>query len=187
MVKILEQPENQKSVMMGISHEGQSVGSSPGVCNWAGEPGVAPPERVPGSAELNRHGSEDARALREGVAIGSAPSFALDVAKCLAKRAIDAIYGPLSTLNATEERWREAFERMQKMRVFSLLDEDAALTRALAAIGLVNTVSSEVGTIRTLGAALGVEEAALEEALKLEARHGMRLVARQESSAVALV
>ena len=69
----------------------------------------------------------------------------------------------------------------------NLLDEDAALTRALAAIGLVNTVSSEVGTIRTLGAALGVEEAALEEALKLEARHGMRLVARQESSAVALV
>jgi hypothetical protein len=33
MVKILEQLENQKSAMMDSSHEGQSVGSSTGVCN----------------------------------------------------------------------------------------------------------------------------------------------------------
>ena len=46
MAKILEQPENQKSAMMNGSHERQSVGSSTGVCNGAGEPGTAPPERV---------------------------------------------------------------------------------------------------------------------------------------------
>jgi len=101
--------------------------------------------------------------------------------------AIDAIYGPLSTLNASEECWRDAFEQLQQMGVLSLLDEDATLTRALAAIGLVNTISTDVGTIRTLGSALGAEEAALEEALNLEPRHGMRLVARSESSALALV
>jgi hypothetical protein len=101
--------------------------------------------------------------------------------------AMDAIYAPLSTLNASDECWRNAFEHLQPMGVFSLLDEDAALTRALAAIGLVNTVSTDVETIRTLGMALGVEEAALEEALNLEARYGMRLVARRESSALALV
>ena len=48
MVKILEQPENQKSAMMDSSHERQSVGSSTRIRNWPGEPGVAPPERVPG-------------------------------------------------------------------------------------------------------------------------------------------
>jgi hypothetical protein len=101
--------------------------------------------------------------------------------------AINAIYGPLSTLNATEERWREAFEGLQQMGVFSVLDEDATLTRALAAIGLVNTVSTDVGAISMLGSALGLEEAALEQALRLEPRHGMRLVARRESSAIALV
>lgn len=101
--------------------------------------------------------------------------------------AVDAIYGPLSTLNATEERWRDAFEQLQQMGVFSLLDEDAALTRALAAIGLVNTVSTDVETIRALGTTLGVEEASLEEALNLDARYGMRLVVRREGSAVALV
>src|SRR5215831_8176453 len=53
MVKILEQPENQKSAMMDSRHEGQSVGSSSGVCNWAGEPGVAPPGRVSGCGEPN--------------------------------------------------------------------------------------------------------------------------------------
>src|SRR5215471_17903496 len=56
MVKILEQPENQKSAMMNSSHEGQSVGSSTGVCNCAREPGVAPPERVPGCREPDSPG-----------------------------------------------------------------------------------------------------------------------------------
>jgi predicted nucleotidyltransferase component of viral defense system len=51
MVKILEQPENQKSAMMDSSHERQSVRSSAGVCNGAGEPRTAPPERVPGCGE----------------------------------------------------------------------------------------------------------------------------------------
>jgi hypothetical protein len=53
MVKILERPENQKSAMMNSSHEGQSVGSSIGVCNCADKPGVAPPERVIGCGEPN--------------------------------------------------------------------------------------------------------------------------------------
>src|SRR5215471_7093990 len=61
MVKILEQPENQKPAMMDSSHERQSVGSSPGVCNRAGEPGTAPPKRVPGGGESNSPGRLPAR------------------------------------------------------------------------------------------------------------------------------
>ena len=40
MVKILEQPENQKPAMMDSSHERQSVGLSTGVGNGSGEPGL---------------------------------------------------------------------------------------------------------------------------------------------------
>src|SRR5215471_6854634 len=56
MVKILEQPENQKSEIID-PHEWQSVGSSPGVCNWAGEPGTAPPKRVLGCGESGSAGA----------------------------------------------------------------------------------------------------------------------------------
>ena len=100
---------------------------------------------------------------------------------------LEAIYGPLCTLNASDDRWRDALAQLRKTGVFSLLDEDAELTRAVAAIGLVNTVSSDVGTIRTLVTALGVEETALDQALNLGYRYGMQLVARQGSSATALI
>src|SRR5215471_9745514 len=67
MVKILEQPENQRPAMMDSWHERQSLGSSAGVCNGAGEPGVAPPKRVLGGRE-----SSSASALaRTAAPVGS--------------------------------------------------------------------------------------------------------------------
>src|SRR5215471_4163545 len=57
MVKIFEHLENQKSAMMDSWHERQSVRSSAGVCNGAGEPGTAPPKRVPGRGESNSAGA----------------------------------------------------------------------------------------------------------------------------------
>src|SRR5215831_10571982 len=72
MVKILEQPENQKPAMMDSSHERQSVGSSPGVCNRAGEPGTAPPKRVTGGGESNSPGAP----ARTAVPVGSGATHA---------------------------------------------------------------------------------------------------------------
>src|SRR5215471_926727 len=57
MVKIFEHPENQKSAMIDSSHGTQSVGSSPGVCNGVGEPGTAPPKRVPGCGKSSSAGA----------------------------------------------------------------------------------------------------------------------------------
>src|SRR5215469_7316999 len=57
MAKILEHAENQKPAMMDGWHEGQSVGSSPGVCHGTGEPGTASAERVPGGGEPNSAGA----------------------------------------------------------------------------------------------------------------------------------
>src|SRR5215467_10729153 len=88
MVKILEQPDNQKSAMMDSSHERQSLRSSAGVCNGAGEPGTAPPERVPGGGEPNSAGAPASparaalgggqrtvrRALASGLALTARPT-----------------------------------------------------------------------------------------------------------------
>jgi hypothetical protein len=57
MVKILEQPDNQRLAMMDGWYERQSLGSSAGVCNGAGEPGTASAERVPGGGEPNSAGA----------------------------------------------------------------------------------------------------------------------------------
>src|SRR6516225_5565456 len=72
MVKILEQPDNQRPAMMDGWYERQSLGSSAGVCNGAGEPGTAPPKRVLGGRE-----SSSASALaRTAAPVGSGATHA---------------------------------------------------------------------------------------------------------------
>src|SRR5215467_7224932 len=67
IVKILDQPDNQRQAMMDGWYERQSLGSSVGVCNGAGEPGTAPPKRVLGGRE-----SSSASALaRTAAPVGS--------------------------------------------------------------------------------------------------------------------
>jgi len=100
---------------------------------------------------------------------------------------VEAIYGPLCTLNAKDEVWRDAFEALKRVGVYSLLGEDGELTRALASIGLTNTISTDVGLVRMHGKMLDVEENALEEAIQLGPRHGMQLVVRRGDSVMALV
>jgi hypothetical protein len=137
---------------------------------------------------MNKDASESLHAeLRMRLESSDFISAALEMVLANVNSAINEIYGPLCTLNAKEEDWRVAFEVLQKKGLFGLLGEDGELTRAVAAIGLVNTFSRAVGTIQALGPALGVEDAAIETALNLGSRSGMRLVARQGNSAVALV
>jgi hypothetical protein len=125
--------------------------------------------------------------LRARVASSAVASTVWKIIAPQVDAGLDAIYGPLCTLNASDDRWHDALAQLQKMGVFSLLDEDAELTRAIAAIGLVNTVSFDVGTICTLVTALGVDESAVDQALSLGPRYGMQLIARQGWSAAALV
>lgn len=71
--------------------------------------------------------------------------------------------------------------------IFGLLDHNGELTRALAAIGLVNTFSTSVDVVRMIGKVLDVDEDALEQAMCLSPRCGLSLVVRKGNSVVALV
>lgn len=101
--------------------------------------------------------------------------------------AMPVLFGPLATLNAAEPDRNEAFAALQRDGVFGLLDHDGELTRALAAVGLVNTFSTQVEVVRMIGTLLDVDESALERAMSLPAKHGLPLVARKGESVLALV
>ena len=102
-------------------------------------------------------------------------------------RAMKDLFGPLATLNANDADWQRAFEAMEKEGIFGLLDHDGDLTRALAAIGLVNTFSTGVHVVRMIGKVLEVDEVALEKTMSLLPRCGLSLVVRNGDSIVALV
>ncbi|HYS70001.1 MAG TPA: hypothetical protein VEM14_07140, partial [Gemmatimonadaceae bacterium] len=101
--------------------------------------------------------------------------------------AMKELFGPLATLNAKECDWPQAFSELQGEGVFGLLEHDGELTRALAAIGLVNTFSTDVALVRMMGKVLGVDDTALERAMNLAPRHGLPLVAKKGESVIALV
>lgn len=82
-------------------------------------------------------------------------------------RAMDDLFGPLATLNANDADWQNAFKILKKEGIFGLLDHDGELTRALAAIGLVNTFSTSIEIVRMVGNVLDVEEDVLERAMNL--------------------
>jgi hypothetical protein len=102
-------------------------------------------------------------------------------------RAMKDLFAPLVTLNATEADWLKAFEALEKEGIFGLLGHDGELTRALAAIGLVNTFSTSAGIVRVVGKFLDVDEDALERAMDLLPCCGLSLVVRKDESVVALV
>jgi hypothetical protein len=101
--------------------------------------------------------------------------------------AMKELFGPLATLNAKQAEWSRAFAELEPEGLFGILEHDGELTRALAAIGLVNTFSNNVGVIRMMGQVLGVDDEALERAINLLPRHGLPLVARSDDSVMALV
>jgi hypothetical protein len=101
--------------------------------------------------------------------------------------AMKELLGPLATLNANEADWPQAFGELEREGLFGMLEHDGELTRALAAIGLVNTFSTDVGVIRMMGKVLDVDDTALEQAMRLSPRHGLRLVAKKGESVIALV
>jgi hypothetical protein len=102
-------------------------------------------------------------------------------------RTMKDVFGPLTTLNAIDADWQGAFEAMEKGGIFGLLDHNGELTRALAAIGLVNTFSTRVDVVRKIGKVLEVDEDALEKAMVLSPRCGLSFVVRRDDSIVALV
>jgi hypothetical protein len=102
-------------------------------------------------------------------------------------RAMKELFAPLTTLNANDADWEKAFEALEKEGIFGLLDHDGELTRALAAIGLVNAFSTHVDMVRIMGRVLDVDEDALEKAINLSPRWGLSLVVTKGDSVVALV
>lgn len=101
--------------------------------------------------------------------------------------AMQTLFGPLATMNAAESDWQQAFSKLQREGLFGMLDRDGELTRAVAAIGLVNTFSTDVSLVVMIGKVLGVDGPALEQAMSLASRHGLPLVERQGDMVVALV
>ncbi|HKS24083.1 MAG TPA: hypothetical protein VJZ76_14865 [Thermoanaerobaculia bacterium] len=97
------------------------------------------------------------------------------------------MFGPLATLNARESDWPEAFDELLRGGVFGMLGNDGELTRALAAIGLVNTFTTDINVVRMMSGVLGVDDAAVSEAIDLSPRHGLPLVAKKGRSVLALV
>jgi TPP-dependent indolepyruvate ferredoxin oxidoreductase alpha subunit len=102
-------------------------------------------------------------------------------------RAMKELFAPLATLKATEADWRTAFEALEEGGIFGLLDHDGELTRALAAIGLANTISTNINVIQLICKVLDVDEGAVARAMSLSPRCGLSLVARNGESVVALV
>jgi hypothetical protein len=108
----------------------------------------------------------------------------------IAKRltpAMKEVFGPLATLNAKEADWRQAFGELERVGLFGMLGHDGELTRALAAIGLVNTFSTNVDLVRMIGKVLGVDDMALEQAMNLSPSHGLPLVSKKGGEVLALV
>jgi hypothetical protein len=101
--------------------------------------------------------------------------------------AMGKLFGPLATLNAEKSKWPEAFNTLKKAGLFGILGHDGELTRAVAAIGLANTVSTDVGLVRMIGNMLGVDDTALEQAMSLSSLHGLPLIAKKGESVMALV
>jgi hypothetical protein len=97
------------------------------------------------------------------------------------------LFGPLATLNAKEADWRQAFSELEQVGLFGMLGHDDELIRALAAIGLVNTFSTDVNLVRMIGKVLGVDDIALEEAMNLSPSHGLPLVSKKGGEVLALV
>ena len=84
-------------------------------------------------------------------------------------------------------RCDEVLDALRRNGLFDLLGGDGELTRAVAAIGLANTVSTDIGVVRMLARLLEVDEEALEQALTLESAGGMPLVACRGERVLALV
>jgi hypothetical protein len=110
-----------------------------------------------------------------------------DIVAKQVRPAIAEIYGPIMTLNASEVDWPKAYKALEQHGLFGLLGKNGELTRALAAIGLVNTFSTNVNVIKMVAQVLKVDEAAMEEAMNLLPRNGLPLVAREGVEVIALV
>lgn len=102
--------------------------------------------------------------------------------------ALRAIYGPLCTLNVKNNiGWKQAFDELQKAGLYGMLDQDGELTRALAGIGLLNTITTDADLIRGFSTLLDIEEDSINLALNLEPKVGLPFIAKKENSVMALV
>lgn len=125
--------------------------------------------------------------MRASLASSGAVELVWTIIESRVASAMNGIYGPLCTLNASEQDWPRAFEALQKGGLFGLLGGNGELTRALAAIGLINTWSTNLEVIRAFGDVLDVDGAALDDAVRVPPQHGLPLVLARGRDVVALV
>lgn len=102
-------------------------------------------------------------------------------------QAMKDLFGPLATLNAKDADWREAFSELLRKGLFGMLGQDEELTRAVAAFGLANTISTDLTLVQGICKVLDVDDEAVEEAINLSTSHGLPLIVRKENSVFALV
>jgi hypothetical protein len=101
--------------------------------------------------------------------------------------ALKAIFGPLCTLNASADVWEQTFEKLLELGLHGMLGQNGELTRALAAIGLLNSFTSEIGIIQSFAPVLDIDEESINEALQLDKQFELPVIAKSGSSVIALV
>lgn len=122
------------------------------------------------------------RAVREG-----ALAFVHEYNRENCLRSAESLYGSLATLHADGDAVGGVLERLREGGLLKLLDGDAGLVRGLAAIGLANTLSSDLTTVTGLAEMMGIDRRLIEQTVgSAEVRHGLRLLVRARDSVIAL-
>jgi hypothetical protein len=98
-------------------------------------------------------------------------------------------YVSVATLNVKDEELARVKDLLQKQGLRPFIREDPTLARVLAGVGLINTISSKVGTIIGMsGAFLGLDNDVVRESIEqLDAHIGMPLLIRSGENLFALV
>lgn len=116
--------------------------------------------------------------------------FVNKVWEIVSKRVItvqEYLYGRLCTLNAQEEDWSQAFNQIKELGLHGMLGYDGELTRAVAGIGLLNSFTLNVETIKAFAPVLDIDADVLLQAFQTNQVHGLPIIAKINDSVLALV
>lgn len=112
-------------------------------------------------------------------------AFDHNKSNCL--RSADLVYGILATLHAKEDAVDDVLDLLRAGGLLALLDNDVGLVRGIAAIGLANTVASDIPTMKMLARLMGLDEQLIDRTIRdAVERHGMRLLAQKPGAAIAM-
>ncbi len=116
--------------------------------------------------------------------------LAVSTIQAVARRHSARLYGHLATLHADEHAVDSALELLHQGGLFALLDGDAELVRAIAAIGLANTAGTDIATVSLFAQVMGLSSDVVQRAIDtLTKPHGMRVLRKgsEYGGALALV